>query len=105
MRSRVARIALAAALVCVPATAVRAQDASRGGEAVVWNDGGKVRTRTAVTIESAGYDEVVVSQGGRRTTIPGVDVVEVRFGDAPREFDEALAALRGGDAAGAVRGF
>lgn len=97
---------LAAILVAVLAGAALPQDVRTGpADSVTWTEGGAKKTRTGVVVESAAYDEVAFSQGGRRTTVEGADVAEVRWGDAPREIDAAWAALRAGDAAAALSGF
>jgi hypothetical protein len=74
-------------------------------DSVTFVENGAKKTRVGVVIESAGYDQVVMSQAGRRSTIDGADVVEVRFGDAPREFDDATSSLRAGDGEAAAAAF
>ena len=100
---------LAAVLVAIAALAGPAagQDGARAaaGDSVVFVETGAKKTRTGVVVESAAYDEVVVSQAGRRTTFDGADVAEIRWSDAPREFDAGTAALRADDAKGAVAAF
>jgi len=74
-------------------------------DSVTLVENGARKTRVGVTIESAGFDQVVMTQGGRRSSVDGADVVEIRYGDAPREFDEGRAALRSGDGDAAAASF
>lgn len=103
MRSVVAGLVLAAALA---GDAALAQDAAApAGDSVVLVDGRGQRTRPGVSVESAGYDKVVVVQSGRRDELSGADVVEITWADAPRAYQTASAALASGDAAAAADGF
>jgi hypothetical protein len=105
MRRAAATLCLAVALAWT--AAARGQDAPRApaGDSVTCMENGARKTRTGVVVESADYEHVVFVQAAKRATLDGADVVEVRWGDAPREFDAAVAALRRGDAAAAADGF
>jgi len=102
------RRTLASALVaCAFCAAANGGDAPRAAssDSVTCLDGGARKTYAGVTIESAGFDRVVFSRAGRPTTIDGADVVEVRYGDAPADFDAGVAALRLGEGDAAVAAF
>ena len=102
----IAQRVLAAGLVAALAVSALPQEARNApADSVTWTEGGSKKTRTGVVVESAAYDEVAFSVAGRRTTIDGADLVEIRWGDAPREFDAATATLRAGDAGAALAGF
>jgi len=105
MRRAAATLALAAAFAWT--AAARGEDAPRAaaGDSVTTLENGAKKTRTGVVVESADYEHVVLVQTAKRATLDGADVVEVRWGDAPREFDAAVTALRRGDAAAAAAGF
>lgn len=105
MRTIVSALVSLAALA-VAASAV-AQDAVRGpaGDTITLTEDGAKRTRSGVNVESAAFDQVVYSQGGRRSTADGAQVAEIRWGDVPAEFDAAAAAMRAGDARSAAAGF
>ena len=94
---------LAAAIAC--ASAFAQDGASPTGDTVVVLDGRQKKTRTGISVESAGFDKVVVVQGGKRTEIDGADVLEVAWADAPRTYQAAAAALAAGDGAAAADGF
>jgi tetratricopeptide (TPR) repeat protein len=84
-----------------------AQDAVRGpaGDTITLVEDGVKKTLSGVTVESAAFDQVAYTQGGRRANVDGAYVVETRWGDVPREFAAAAAAMRAGDAASAAVGF
>ncbi len=100
---------LVAALVASLGLAISAfaEDTVRGpaGDTIVLVEDGTRKSRSGVAVESATFEQVAYTQGGRRGTADGAQVVEIRWGDVPREFDEAAAALRAGDAASAAAGF
>jgi hypothetical protein len=92
-----------AALAC--ATALAQESAAPAGDTVVVIEGRTRRARTGLSVESAGFDKVVVVQGGKRSEIEGADVAEVTWADAPRAYQAASGALAAGDAAAAADGF
>jgi hypothetical protein len=103
VRIGAAVLALAAALA---SGAAHAQEgAATAGDSVVTFEGRTRRVRSGVSVESAGFDKVVVAQGGRRDEIDGADVAEIAWADAPRTYQAAVAALAAGDAAAAADGF
>jgi tetratricopeptide (TPR) repeat protein len=101
------RRVLAAVVATSLCAAASGGDAPRASvdDSVTWTENGARKTRVGVTVESAGFDQVVMSQGGRRSTVDGADVIEIRFGDAPRDFDDATSALRSGDGDSAAAAF
>jgi hypothetical protein len=98
-----AALVLIAALVCDAALAQ--ESPAPAGDSVVVIEGRTKRTKTGVSVESAGFEKVVVVQAGRRDEIDGADVVEIAWADAPRAFQAASAALAAGDASAAADGF
>jgi hypothetical protein len=103
---RAAFAAAALAAASVGTAAVRGQDAPHGsGDAVTWTERGVRKTAAGVAVESADLDHVVFVQSGTRTTLDAADVAEIRWGDAPREYAAAVAALARGDADSAAAGF
>lgn len=114
MTPALAASALAFALVAFASPAASAQDKGEkaeksvppdevsridAGKAVKYGvDGGRV--------ESADWDQVVyVSPKGGKRTFPSADVTELRFGDAPAEYDQGLRALASKDGEAARKAF
>lgn len=100
-------LAVAATLAIVGATtpAASAQEKAPPVDAVVRSEGGAQKVLTGGKIESADFEQVVYSKDGRKTNVPAADVVEVRWGDAPPEWDAGLRALDSRDGEGARKAF
>jgi len=102
-----ALLGLAGAASLLAPSAARAQDHGGGGEqkasdTITYEDGGERKTRTGVEIESADWESVSYKNGGGRSaTVPGPSILELRYGDAPREYDQGWRAIsaRNGKAA------
>lgn len=93
-------VVLAAVLAFGSARAALAQ----GEDAIVVRDNGSTKSVTGVHVESHTY-ETVVYDDGRKQEIPGAKVVEIRFGDTPREYATGRRALAAGSGDRAVKDF
>lgn len=97
-------LAAVPAVVSVPAPAF-AQEAAARPDELVWTEAGKVQKKPG-RIESADHDKVVFTvQGGKKVEIPALDVTEMRWSDAPADYESGVRALASGDAAAAKRAF
>ncbi len=96
---------LAATVLALPLapTACAAQDAPT--DTIVYVDGGARKTRAGVVIDSATYDEVKFKAGGRSSTMSGTQILEIQWGDAPREYGPAWRSLNARDGEAARRNF
>lgn len=94
-----------AVLAVIAYTAVAEDPRSTAVDTVTWMENGARTSRTGVTVESAGYDEVAFASLGRRTKVAGSSVVEIRWGDSPAALADAQSALRRGDTDAALAGF
>jgi tetratricopeptide (TPR) repeat protein len=94
--------AAALAFLALPAGPAVAQDGATGADEITYVESGQRKTRSGVTIQSADWDNVSYKNGGGRTAnVPGANVVELRYGDAPREYAQGWRAVsaRNGKAA------
>jgi hypothetical protein len=110
-----AAAALAAAALPAAVTTASAQEKGEKTlppDEVIRVEGGKVVAHGVAggVIESADFDQVVYvapaggKLGGKRT-VPASDVIELRFGDAPEDWDPGLRALAAKDGETARRAF
>ncbi len=94
--------ALATAGAATTPAVAAPQDADAKSDTIRYLEGGAEKTRSGVEIQSADWDSVSYKNGGGRTaSIPGASVIELRYGDAPREYDQGWRAIaaRNGKAA------
>ena len=102
--------AVAVALTCSvavgrtkPANA-KAQEATPT-DTIVYVEGGEKKTREGVVISSADWDAVKFKVDGRDGSINGNNIVEITWGDAPREFSQGWRAVRAKDGRAAKDAF
>lgn len=95
-----------ATLVLAPANACGQDhggdtEAGAPSDSVTYEEGGQTKTRAGVTIDAATWDEIKYTVGGRSATVPGASVLDLRYGDAPREYEQGWRAVsaRNGKAA------
>lgn len=97
----VAALAAAAGL----ATTAQAQEKEGPKDTVSYLEGGKPVQRPG-KVDSADYEKVVFSPtGGKKSDLPGADVSDIRWGDAPQGYDDGLRFLSAGDFDGARKAF